>query len=309
MENYHIIDSTQDDMASLSVVMPSILDDVGVLLKNADLFFRYIPIRNIYVVSPDNVREKITSLKESRLIFVNENEFCDVKRIRELYSLRTSANLGHFGWYVQQFIKMEFSRFTHDNYYLIWDSDTIPLKFVNMFADDGKPYFDMKTEYYPAYFDTINRILPGITKAVNKSFISEHMIIRSEYMREMILEIEALSCLEGDNFQEKIINAIDADDLSKSGFSEFETYGNYILARHEGSYILRDWHSLRQGGRFYSDVSQIDDQTSCWLSSKYDAISLEKWHNPSIFAKIVCSRFFQKIFPPEILDSVIFRRF
>lgn len=82
-----------------------------------------------------------------------------------------------------------------------------------LFDSNGKPYFDMKTEYHPPYFETISRILPGITKAINKSFISEHMVIRREYMLEMIHEIESSSGLEGSDFQERIINAIDAKEL------------------------------------------------------------------------------------------------
>ncbi len=286
----------------LSVVMPSVLLDTDTILRNADTFFRFLPIKNIYVVAPENVREKIASFNDSRIIFVDENEFCDVKKILELYSSRTNINPGRAGWYIQQFIKMSFSFFTHDNHYLIWDSDTIPLKPVNMFADDGRPYFDMKTEYNPPYFSTMSRILPGITKSVKKSFISEHMLIRSEYMREMIHEIEASGTLEGNNFQEKIMNAVDAEDLSESGFSEYETYGNYVTVRHEGSYILRDWRSLRHGGRFYSDISQVSDKTLQWISLKYDAATFEKFSERSRIAKLVRTKTFQRIFPPSILE-------
>lgn len=304
MENAAIIDTTRHDTHSLSVIMPSVLQDIDTLLKNADIFFRYLPIKNIYIISPVNVREKIAQLNDSRLIFADENEFCNVKRIRELYSLRTNTNPGRFGWYIQQFVKMQFSRFTNDDYYFVWDSDTIPLRAVEMFSDDGRPYFDMKTEYHQPYFDTISRLLPGVKKAVNKSFISEHMIIRAEYMREMIREIESSAVVEGSNFQEKIMNAVDAGDLSKSGFSEFETFGSYVMTRHEGSYILRDWHSFRFGGRFYRSVSQIDEDNLRWLSSKYDALSIEKWSRPSLFAKIVRSKIFRIMFPPSTLRFI-----
>ena len=291
--------------------MPSVLRDIDTLLRNEETFFRYLPIKNIYVVSPSNVMEKISTLNDSRLIFVNENEFSNINRIKELYSSRTNLKPNHAGWYIQQFIKMAFSFFTNDDYYLIWDSDTIPLKPTKLFDAEGRPYFDMKTEYNPPYFATMSRILPGVKRTVRKSFISEHMVIRSEYMREMIREIEANGTLEGVNFQERIINAVDAGVLSGSGFSEFETYGNYVMARYAGSYILRDWHSLRNGGRFYSNASQIDARNSSWLALKYDAVSLEKWSSPSKLAGLVRSRIFQTIFPPDILEgrmSAILRR-
>lgn len=286
----------------LSVIIPSVPRDIDTLLRNADIFFRYLPVKNIYVAAPESVQEKVTAFNDSRIIFVNENEFSDVMRIRELYSSRTSVNPNRAGWYIQQFIKMEFCHFTNDDYYLIWDSDTIPLKPVEMFADDGRPYFDMKKEYNPPYFATMSRILPGVTKTVQKSFISEHMIIRSEYMREMIKEIESSAGLEGNNFQEKIMSAVDTEDLSESGFSEYETYGNYVMVRHEGSYILRDWRSLKHGGRFYSDISDVSPEVLQWISAEYDAASFEKWSKRSRIAKLVRTKTFQKIFSPSILE-------
>ena len=127
--------------------MPSVLKDIDKLLHNISIYFKYLPIKNIYIVAPDDVKEKIEQENDARLIFINENEFSDVQRIRELYNSRTNKNLGRAGWYVQQFIKMQFARYTQDEYYLIWDSDTIPVRQINMFDDKLRPVFDMRTEY------------------------------------------------------------------------------------------------------------------------------------------------------------------
>ena len=199
---------------------------------------------------------------------------------------------------------MQFARFTNDDYYLIWDSDTIPLKPVKLFDDNNRPFFDMKTEYHVPYFETINRIFPDIRKTAKGSFISEHMIIKAEYMRELIDETASSSDLEGANFQEKIINAIDAKDLAGSGFSEFETYGSYVMVRHPKAYSLREWHSLRSGRRFYSDLSAIDEENRRWLSQKYDALSLEKWHKYVCFSRLIRLRVFHKLFSPEVLEKI-----
>ena len=115
--------------------MPSISQDIDTLIRNTEFFFRYLPIKNIYVIGPESIAEKVSNAHNSRLIFMNENEFVDVPRIRELYSSRTDKNTGRAGWYVQQYIKMQFARFTKDEYYLIWDSDTIPLKPVELFDE------------------------------------------------------------------------------------------------------------------------------------------------------------------------------
>ena len=304
MQIQSIIDTTRHDALSLSVIMPSVLQDIDTLIRNVDTFFRYLPIKNIYVAAPENVRAKIESLNDRRLIFVCEDEFADVKRIRELYLSRTDKNPGRAGWYVQQFIKMAFSRFTKDEYYLIWDSDTIPLKPVSMFDDNSRPFFDMKTEYHRPYFATMGRLIPGLSKTAEGSFISEHMVIKSSHMDEMLREIESNPGIDGRNFQEKIINAADAEYLPGSGFSEFETYGSYVMSRHPDSYILRKWTSLRTFVRFYRDASDVDDVQRKWLSQCYDAVTIEKAQRYRAASILVRNRVFRKIFRPSVLERV-----
>ena len=39
------------------------------------------------------------------------------------------------GWYLQQFLKCSYSFLCNDRYYLIWDSDLIPLKEISFFDE------------------------------------------------------------------------------------------------------------------------------------------------------------------------------
>ena len=284
-----------------SAVMPSIAKDVNTILKNSEAFFKHLPINNICVIGPGELQETINNENNGRLVFINENEFVDVQKIRALYYSRTGKQDSHVGWYVQQFIKLNYSRFTNDEYYLIWDSDTIPVRDVTLSTrtPPHKPYFDLKTHYHAPYFNTIGKILPSTSKQVKGSFISEHMLIKSQYMQEMLNEIENNPGLIGENFCERIINAIDINDLIDSGFSEFETYGNYVMTRYPEAYALRKWHSLRSGMKLYSE---IDERNEKWLAKYYDAVSIEKWQHDSKLASMIQSPLFQKLFPPQILQ-------
>ena len=304
MKNATIISTVQHSTScsEISAIIPSIPQDIDKLIRNTEFFFRYLPIKNIYVIGPETIAERVRNENNSRLIFINENEFVDVPRIRELYSSRTDKAPKHAGWYIQQFVKMQFARFTNDEYYFIWDSDTIPLKPVNMFTDDGRPFFDMKTPHHPPYFDTIKKLLQGVSKVTAKSFISEHMLIKSEYMRDMLDEIEANNAVDGSNFQQKIINAVNPRGLSESGFSEFETYGNYVSVRHPESYVRRKWNSLRTKKRFFRDASAINASQREWLSKRYSTISVEKWQMDTALSCLVESDTFRKIFSPFMLE-------
>ena len=72
------------------------------------------------------------------------------------------------------------------------------------------------------------------------------------------------------------MNAIDLDNM-KWGFSEFETYGNWMLAKHTDEYELRSWHSMRMGGYFLNS-SDLSDEDIEWLSTDFDAISFEGYN-------------------------------
>lgn len=67
---------------------------------------------------------------------------------------------------------------------------------------------------------------------VSEFFIAEHTLFKTEYMKEIIAVIESNVKLKGNAFYEKILNSIQAIDLVESGFSEFESYGNYVSASH-----------------------------------------------------------------------------
>jgi hypothetical protein len=161
---------------------------------------------------------------------------------------------------------------------MVWDGDTIPCRNIKMFQEEsGKPYLDMKHEYHQEYFETLGIILPGFRKVIERSFISEHMLIRADIMRALIAEIEANTNLPGTRFWEKIINAIAPEKIQSSAFSEFETYGTFVALRFQDVYKLREWHSFRQGGTFFS-IDTICDRDFKWLSQDFDAISFEKGH-------------------------------
>ena len=99
------------------------------------------------------------------------------------------------------------------------------------------------------------------------------MIIETASMKEMICKIESNSDLSGNRFFEKILYSVDEQELSASGFSEFETYGNYIACTHPDRIQLIKRHALRIGSYicgYNPSKSQLD-----WISSYYDIISIE----------------------------------
>ncbi len=267
----------------------------ALIVVTADDFNRLLPVYpklisrfsygKICFISPHEVdsliqnarelQDKARWIDENKVIKFDDVHRCMSKRLAEALNGRELPR-GMTGWYYQQFLKMQYSEICEDEYYMVWDGDTVPCRDINMFnKDTGKPYLDMKHEYHQDYFDTMSIILPGLKKVIERSFIAEHMLIRTDIMQNLIKDIEKNNSIPGTKFWEKIINAIPPEKFSASAFSEFETYGTYVAIKYPDVYKLRDWHSFRLGAQFFG-INTITDSDIKWLSKDFDAISFEK---------------------------------
>ena len=216
----------------ISLIIPIISRDFYKIKYNFIFYKKYIHyINNLVFIGDKKVGKLIKDIKsnfEIPIDFINEKILINIDKIKNLIKIRNKNAVKRSGWYIQQFLKMQYSNICQDNYYLVWDSDTIPVKEVKIFNDYGKPYFDVKKEYYKPYFITMKKIFPELGKKYNYSFISEHMLIKTKIMKKMNIIIENNNNIIGNTWYEKIINCIDKKELKHSGFSEFETYGTFV---------------------------------------------------------------------------------
>jgi len=268
----------------INLVVPIIARDFHKIYNNLRFYINFIDgIKNIIFIGNEEINKLIKEKKSSLsfpIIFINENLLIDSNKIKQLIKIKNKYAVKRSGWYIQQFLKMIYCRLCHNKYYLIWDGDTIPIKEVKMFSNDGKPIFDVKTEYHKPYFFTLKRIFPELGKKYSYSFISEHMIINNKLMKKMIKRIAFNKNIIGNTWYEKIINCIDIKDLPRSGFSEFETYGTFVKEYYKQIYHIRRWKSirLRKGNNIlqHFNSSIITDNDIKSFSKIYNAISFEK---------------------------------
>jgi len=188
-------------------------------------------------------------LREHHSVFLDENEILEGLTFESVHQALKQHLSCHIypGWYLQQFLKMGFALTPYaKKQYLIWDSDTLPLRKMD-FMENGKYLFTIKTENHKPYFDTLQKIL-GFGKLCNYSFIAEHMAIDVTIMRELIAAIENCN-IPGRYWFEKIINATSGVD--EQAFSEFETYGNYCTKYHPDIFHTRELRTLREAGMLF----------------------------------------------------------
>ena len=273
---------------------------MGRFLANIGVYVELLPISPVCVIGSEVLHFMLPD--DNRILYVKEDSLVDFKKIKDLIIRRSNSDSAgkRAGWYIQQFIKLGYSKICKDDYYLLWDSDTVPVKRVELFDDAGIPYLDCKTEYHKPYFDTISQLFPGYEKQVEGSFIAEHMLINKQFMLDMINSIEQNTSLEGEDYTEKIINAINPIELDSSGFSEFETYGTYVCKKYPNNYKIREWKSLRFGGFYFGGAKSLNDEERKWIAKRYDAISFEKGDYTS-FLKVLVP-VLKHFCSPKILD-------
>ncbi len=219
--------------------------------------------------------EKVSFLDENDIIPFDQVHAYMKQHLKDILNGEDLPR-GVTGWYYQQFLKMQYARMCSDNYYMVWDGDTIPCRKIEMFEDeDGLPYLDLKKEYHKEYFETLQILFSGMSKTTEQSYISEHMMFRTDIMKQMLRELEQNESLEGDTFWKKIIKAIPPYKIQETAFSEFETYGTYCSERFPDAYHLRRWHSFRLGAEFF-DPQTIEEKDFEWLGRDFYAISFEK---------------------------------
>lgn len=229
---------------------------------------------NIVIVGNTCINERVSNLN---CHFIEEDSLCEglnIGRIKKLLALRDRFAEKRAGWYFQQFLKMSYANVCSDDEYLVWDADTIPLKHIKMHNEQGRPYFDVKEEYHWPYFSTMKKIFNKRIVRPGFSFISEHMLINSAYMKDLIKVIMDNENLCGDTFFEKILDAVNDIDLIGSGFSEFETYGNYVYMTHPEAYVMRKLKSYRKGGLMAKNEQDIENIIRN-LDHEYDILTIE----------------------------------
>jgi len=269
------------DFTTIIVITPQ---DFPRLVNLYDRIIDNIPARNFIFISGEGIKQGLgDAMLGPNVDYINENDILSFDAVNNCMAEKLKDILGGdpvprraTGWYYQQFLKMQYAYICEDEYYMSWDGDTIPCRPFSMFtADTEQPYFDMKHEYHALYFETLEKLLPGMHKCVQKSFISEHMLFNCNLMKQLIEKIESNNNIPGNKFWEKIINAIPAEQIAQSAFSEFETYGTFVAFTNPYLYKLREWHSFRLGAEFFNPET-ISDRDFNWLGKDFQAISFEK---------------------------------
>lgn len=251
----------------------------------------FVKAKKYLVIVPEQELSDFQHCGIKNFEFISELKYNNIKQYLE-------EKLGHrhkrIGWYLQQFIKLsEIDEGSDDDLNLIWDADTIPLKRLS-FEKYGKIYFYQGIEYHKPYFELTKNVL-GLDKIARSSFIAQCFPSKVSWIKNFKKYIESKN--NNKIWYQAIIDRI--DDKQKSGFSEYETLGTFILEKYPSKIKLRENSWTRDGNALIGNVKNLEHNYK-WLSKRYDFITFEHWQKQKMtwrrYIKIHLSTFYNRIF-------------
>ncbi len=142
-----------------------------------------------------------------------------------------------FGWYLQQFLKIEYCRQSAASCCLVWDADTVPLRGFEFLDATGRIYLTKAEEFHKPYFHTFRELF-GISAPSKQSFISQHMFAECAAMRSMCSSIEERHKVG--HWTDALGAILEKHPDRANLFSEYETYANYMLLYEPGKVVTRN---------------------------------------------------------------------
>ena len=221
------------DSHILDVVIPTTDKDLCLLEHCIDSIIRFLrhPIGNIYVVSPNSdIVRHIAS--EKKCIFIDETSVIPSLSKEDIHYAVNGKDRS--GWLFQQLLKLSVDTFAKNEHVLVMDSDTFlvhPAKYIH----NGKTILNTSDEHYETYFKVYRKLMKE-DPVSPKSFIAHGMLFSKHYLQEMK---QFISQKNQKDWVQAILSHVDYSDLS--GFSEYETYGNYLLRHHPTKVKLEYW--------------------------------------------------------------------
>lgn len=232
----------------MQIVSACLARDLPVYRNTFRSLRRHLPEAEIHVITRREDFDLFRAACGSELVLWDEDRIMENMTLGQLMKCPKPFLKDRSGWYFQQFLKFSFVNVSndHDEYYLIWDADTVLLRPLDFFDASGRPFYTTAREHHVPYFTTFESLF-GKSAQREFSFISQHQVIHKATLRKMLAEIESRNP-DSENWAWAIIDNIKGEGISL--FSEYETYGHYLKLNSENAYAVRQLKWTRRGEKW-----------------------------------------------------------
>ncbi len=219
----------------LDVLMPVIRKDLDTLpLAVAGLrqHLRH-PLGRIILVSPPD--ETIRDFcRRHDCAWRDENSILPLRKSDLHYTVN---GLNRAGWLFKQLLQLYADQISDAGHILLFDADTILLR-PQKFEVAGRSLMVISDEYHWPYYVIIQKLF-GFLPPARFSLTSHHLCVSRPRLAELRGELERRHQRP---WYQAIVDQLDPHE--GSGFSEYETYGQWLLQRHRDEVELEYWFNI-----------------------------------------------------------------
>lgn len=191
------------------------------------------PIGTVFIVSP--VSEEIVGFSTRKQCrFVCEDNVLPIRRTDINYLGPDGQDRS--GWLFQQLLKYGMSDLVEQEHYFVIDADTV-LVTPQRFEDDGRLLLLHSDEYHPPYFSVCGNLL-RMNPTILLSCVAHQMLFSVPRLQAMFAHISSIT----HDWWKSILVNVDYSD--NSGFSEFETYGQWCMKEYPEETLREYWFNL-----------------------------------------------------------------
>ncbi|MCV9952131.1 DUF6492 family protein [Paenibacillus sp. BT-177] len=256
-------DEPQKGSLSIDVLIPAIEKDLATLPLVIDSLRRHVQhrIATIYIVSPQSTKLRRLCANK-KCTFIDEKTVLPITKNHIRYG---TTRWDRSGWLYQQLLKMNGDKISKTSFFLVIDADTILIR-PHTFRKDGKTIFYYRSWSQPEYFRTYRKLM-GVKAPSPKSFVTHYMLFEKTRLAQLKQVIETR---HGEPWYNAIIQSIDR--TKQFGFSEYETYANYLYSNQPSRMILRN--SLNKA--LHSRASSLSPKQLDVYAQSYRSLSFHQ---------------------------------
>ncbi len=227
----------EESSVPIDIFMPTLEKD-ATMLKHAIDYARLNikhPISNIYVVSSGDSKVLKKLAKDKDCVYIEEKDV--LPGLEKKYINYSYNGFDKNGWIYKMLLNLNAHNVCKEDNILVLDSDTLFI-LPQILLYKNRPLFNLSDEYYDPYYQANKHIL-GVPHKLSRSFITHYMLFNRDVLASMHKHLE-------DKWNKPWHMAI-IDNLDKStpmAFADYESYGDYYLAKGPNRPHLNYWSNL-----------------------------------------------------------------
>lgn len=268
-------------------------DHLPVWKLTSKLLPEFVKADKYFVYVPENEVVLFSRVSDPRISVRSQGELAHEYRAILEQKILEANNISRFGWYLQQFFKLELI-FDNDPKFdltVIWDADCVPTRNIPILDTEGKlVYLSVANEFHGEYFTLIEKLL-GMRKVVEMSFVIPGFPIFHRVAQNLRKELE--KSFPQSDWYDILIQNINFE--LRSGLSETELLGTWVTNAYPNSWSVLNGTWERRGQKRFGYAKNMTVNKIIKIGKSYnlDIISFENWDTRGL--RLILKRIKEKL--------------